>query len=92
VVGWNAPRAKGQTEQPRWRGKLDHIDEALRHRQVVDVLSVWWTARLHEAPAYSGGVVDAWPVMMAEGLAICRAEEEAIDRFQRWQEREAEAK
>jgi hypothetical protein len=51
------------------------------------VLVRWWDARLHEDPAYSGGVLDAWPSLMADGLAICRIEERAIDDFLRWEER-----
>lgn len=64
------------------------IDEALADRQVAAVLERWWSARMHEAPAYSGGVLDTWPAVMVDGLAVCRAEEQAIDDFARWEERQ----
>jgi hypothetical protein len=51
------------------------------------VLERWWSARMFEAPAYSGGVLDAWPAVMVDGLAICRSEEQAIDAWQRHGER-----
>lgn len=62
------------------------IDEALEDSQTSAVLDVWYSARLHEAPAYSGGVLDAWPALMVDGLAVCRSEEMAIDRFLSWKE------
>jgi hypothetical protein len=63
------------------------IDEALDDPTVVAVLARWWEARLHEAPPFSGGVLDAWPALMVDGLAVCRAEERAIDAFTDWKER-----
>lgn len=63
------------------------IDEALDDAQTSAVLERWWSARMHEAPAYSGGVLDAWPALMVDGLAVCRSEEQAIDDFKRWEER-----
>jgi hypothetical protein len=81
------PKKKGQTEQPRWTERAVDIDEALAHWQVAAVLERWGSARMHEAPAYSGGVLDAWPAVMVDGLAVCRSEEQAIDDFKRWKER-----
>lgn len=67
------------------------IDAALSEPKVRDVLDCWTSARMHEAPAFSGGVVDAWPALMVDGLAVCRAEEDAIDDWRRHLEREPEA-
>lgn len=88
VFGWVPPRKRGEEPQPRWEARVD-IEAALADLQVTAVLDVWSSARMHEAPAYSGGVVDAWPAVMVDGLGICRTEEQAIDLFTRWHEQEA---
>lgn len=62
------------------------IEEALADWQVVEVLEVWLDARMFEAPAFSGGVRDAWPSLMVDGLSICREEESFIDGYRRWLE------
>ena len=86
VIGWVPPKRKGESEQPRWTQRVD-INEAMADSHVAAILERWWDARLHEAPAYGGGVLDSWPALMADGLALCRIEETAIDDFRRWKER-----
>lgn len=70
--------------QPRHLAVVN-IDEALA--SVGDILDAWrrWVA-WPESPPWSGGVLDSWPARMAEGLAICRAEFEAVLAYQRSQE------
>lgn len=80
------PKRKGESEQPRWTKRVIDIQEALENWEVKAVLERWFSARLHEAPAYSGGVLDAWPAVMVEGLSICRDEEQRIDSWRRHQE------
>ncbi len=77
VLGWNPPR-KGETAQPRWTNAVTDLDEVFSDPQVRAVLDRWGAARLHEAPAYSGGVLDVWPALMVDGLAVCRHEEAVI--------------
>jgi len=60
------------------------IDEVFSEPKVEAVLDVWWDARAFEAPAFSGGVRDAWPALMVDGLALCEAEERAIRDFRQW--------
>lgn len=63
------------------------IDEAFGDSQTSAVLEAWVTVRAYEhAPAFSGGVLDAWPALMADGLAACASEESAIRDFMRWKE------
>lgn len=84
-MGWTPPKRKGEAEQPRWTTTLD-IDEAFADPAVATVLDAWASARMYEAPAYSGGVLDAWPALMVDGLAVCRSEESVISDFVRWKE------
>lgn len=66
----------GSPPQPRWRGRVD-LDEA--GRAVGDILERWWACLSWPAvPPYSGGVLDAWPARMAEGLSLCRQEWAAV--------------
>ena len=62
---------------PRYTSRVD-ITQALA--EVDDVLEVWAaTATWGEAaPPFSGGVWDSWPARMAQGLAVCRAEMNAV--------------
>lgn len=70
--------AKGKPTglDPRHRGVID-IDEA--HREVADVLAVWRSVSLWgDAPPFTGGVWDAWPKRLAEGVAFLRSEARAV--------------
>ena len=84
TIGWNPPKRQGEEPQSRMRATVD-IDEALTDAKTLAVLDVWWDVRAHEAPAFSGGVRDAWPALMVEGLAVCKAESMAIGDFTRWE-------
>lgn len=56
------------------------IDEALEATK--DVRTAWLRAQQHpNAPAYSGGVLDAWPRRMVDGFAICNAERQLLDSY-----------
>lgn len=86
-LGWEPSEQKGLPEQPRWVKAQVDIDEALADTQVCAVLDAWESARMFEGvPAYSGGLLDTWPALMVDGLAICRQEETAIGDFVRWKE------
>ncbi len=57
-------------------------------RQAVDesreVLEMWRETQKHpDIPAFSGGLMDAWPALMVDGLAIVRREFQAISLFLR---------
>lgn len=70
--------AKGKATgvDARHRGVVD-IDEA--HREVADVLAVWRSVSLWpDAQPFTGGVWDAWPKRLAEGVAYLRAESRAV--------------
>lgn len=70
---------KPQPAQPRHRGAVD-IDEA--YREVGDVLSVWRaTSAWSDAAPFSGGVWDAWPQRIAQGLAFLKAEARAVQAY-----------
>lgn len=80
---WDS-KGKPKPPQPRHRGVVD-IDQA--HREVADVLAVWRAAQLApDAPAFSGGVWDAWPKRLAEGLAFLRAEAAVVTAYLRHEE------
>ncbi len=79
--GWSPPCRKGEAPQPRFSAVVD-IDEALA--AVGDIINAWrqclaWP----DAPPFSGGILDAWPARMAEGLAECRGEFEAVMAYRR---------
>jgi hypothetical protein len=60
----------------RWRGRVD-LDEGAQ--RIGDVLSRWWVMmQWPDAQPYSGGVLDAWPARIADGLVICRNEWAAV--------------
>ena len=82
--GWDVPTRKGVAPQPRVFGRVD-IDEAMA--AVGDIIEAWrrcvaWP----EAAPFSGGVLDSWPARMADGLAVCRAEFEAVMAYHRHEE------
>lgn len=67
--------------QPRHRGVVD-IDVA--HREVGDVLAVWRSVSLWpDAPPFTGGVWDAWPRRLAEGVAFLKAEAAVVQAYLR---------
>lgn len=75
--------------QPRHRGVVD-IDEA--HEAVRDVLEVWRaTSSWGEAPPFSGGVWDAWPQRVSQGLAFLRNEMKAVVAYLQEQSKPKEA-
>ncbi len=44
-----------------------------------DILTRWWAMLSWPGvPPYSGGVLDSWPSRVAEGLALCRVEWQAV--------------
>ena len=60
----------------RWRARVD-LDDA--REAVQDVLARWWTVlQWPDAQPYSGGVLDAWPARISDGLVICRQEWAAV--------------
>lgn len=84
--GFN-PGSSTSPPQYRWKGRLD-IDVA--REKVADILERWWAVSAWpEAAPFSGGILDAWPSRLADGLAICRSEWAAIQLFLRW-EKESE--
>jgi len=59
---------------------------------VADVLARWWAVlQWPSAPPFSGGVLDAWPARLAEGLVICRQEWAAVQEVLAQEAREAQA-
>lgn len=78
--GWTLGEA---LPQPRWFRRID-INRACAH--VADVLDAFWAAAQWEgAPPYSGGVLDAWPARMADGLAVARQEWATVQAFRRYE-------
>lgn len=76
--------------QPLHRARVD-LDVALE--SVGEILERWWSvAAWPEAPAFSGGVLDAWPSRIADGLAVCRSEWAAVQSFLRWEAEQKEAR
>lgn len=74
-------KGKPKAPQPRHRGVVD-IDEA--HRAVADVLAVWRSVSLWpDAPPFTGGVWDAWPKRLAEGVAFLKAEAAVVQAYLR---------
>jgi hypothetical protein len=60
----------------RWREVLD-IDEALDASEEV-LARFWSTLAWPEQAPFSGGVLDAWPARLTDGLALCRSEWAAV--------------
>lgn len=72
--GWT-PSLEGPP-QFRHRARVD-LDAA--KSAVGDILGRFWTVLdWPSAPPFSGGVLDAWPSRLADGLAVCRKEWAAI--------------
>lgn len=90
MLGWNAPRAKGEVEQPRHRltARID-LENVYADSIVRGILQRWQVVRQYfpdAAPAYSGGLLDAWPAIDVDSFIICHAEESAIAEFIRYRE------
>lgn len=80
--GWH-PATKDTTSQPLHRQVLDIMTALAETRRAVDLYT---KARVHSnAPAFSGGVLDAWPAWAVQAFAILRQEEM---RVQAWLESE----
>ncbi len=71
--GWT-PDGAGPL-QMRWQARVD-LERA--RRQVADITQRWWAMMAWDAPPFSGGVLDAWPARLADGLAVCKSEWAAI--------------
>jgi hypothetical protein len=57
------------------------IQEALHVTR--DAMEAWSTAQQHEAPPFSGGVLDAWPAWAVDAFAVLTAEREAVRAYLR---------
>lgn len=69
-------QGKRQAPTARHKGVVD-VQEALEASR--DVLAVWReAAQWPDVPPLSGGVWDAWPARLAQGLAVCRREAAAV--------------
>jgi hypothetical protein len=67
------------------------IDEALADPMVETVLELWGEARRYpDSPPFGGGVLTDWPALAVDCFATCRAEEWAIDDFERWKKERAD--
>lgn len=85
--GWTA--AFEAPPQLRWEARVD-LGVALP--AVRDVLQRWWTVlQWPSAPPFSGGVLDAWPARIADGLVICRQEWAAVQAVLTQEAKEAQA-
>ena len=66
----------GLSPQPRHKTRLDPLEAVAA---VQDILEVWHrVSQWPDAQPISGGVWDAWPARLADGLAICRDEAAAV--------------
>ncbi len=63
-------------------GRVD-IEEALLDAGPI-IEAFWHVARNEGAPAWSGGVLDSWPAVLAEGLPVCREETQAVRDYMSW--------
>lgn len=74
----------------RWQAVVD-LNEAAE--AVADILEAWrvmlaWP----DAAPFSGGVLDAWPQRLTEGLGEARREWAAVLEYQRWLMRQKQPK
>jgi len=83
-VTWEAHQAHGffgftpdsNGAQPRWHERVD-IEAAMA--ATADVTQAFFAGiAFPESPAFTGGVLDAWPARMVEGLGMARREWRAI--------------
>lgn len=85
--GWTV---QAPSPQPRWASVVDIADAC---EAVADILEAFWsTVRWPNAPPFSGGVLDAWPHRMAEGLALAREEWAAVTAYARHEAQAKEAR
>lgn len=76
--------------QPRWKGAVD-VEEAMAEvGDVVDAFFAWLSWQ--DAPPFTGGVLDAWPARMAQGLAMAKREWAAIQAHVRKQAKQEGAR
>jgi len=75
------PRARGESgvlaaAQPlHWH----RVDIAKAHEEVGDIFLLWAQSRhAPNAPALSGGALDAWPQVLLQGFGVCAQEEAAV--------------
>lgn len=54
------------------------MKDVLADSVVRQVFEAWRATRDMKEPPFSGGVLDSWPNIMAQGFAICRREYEAV--------------
>ena len=66
----------GETPQPRWQHVVD-VEEAFEAAHDVREAFMRWMQWPDDAP-FSGGVLDAWPARMADGLAFAKREWRAV--------------
>lgn len=69
----------GETPQPRWHGTMD-IEEAFTAAGDVREAFFRWMS-WPDSPPLSGGVLDAWPARLAEGLAFARREWKCVQAY-----------
>lgn len=70
--------------QPLHKGRID-LDGAMEtFAWMLDLFEL--SERCAPAPLYTGGLYDAWPNMVAEGLGICREELAAVKLYERGEE------
>lgn len=78
-------QARGKTLEAvpgRWEVKVD-LHEAMA--EVGDIFEAWLASRAWpNVPPFSGGMLDAWPNRLREGLAVCREEWAAVMAYVRW--------
>lgn len=68
-----------EAKQPRWVGRVD-LELALQAS--ARFLSFWLQVAPHsQIPAFSGGLFDTWPGVLADALTVARTEWEAIARW-----------
>jgi hypothetical protein len=76
--GYQAKHGK-QAAQPL-HAKVVDIDEALADASVA--VGLWFRSlSAPNAPALSGGCLDAWPAAMLDAFAVCRSEEMAVEAY-----------
>lgn len=64
-----------------------NVDEAMEATK--DVRTAWLRAQQHPGvPAFSGGVLDAWPQRMVDGFAVCNREKQFVDAYRLSQRKE----
>lgn len=80
-MGWFGWEAKFRKTPKGWQDETPqplHFFRVDLHRALSesrDLMDLWSASQQHPtAPAFSGGVLDAWPAYASEALAIARSE------------------